>query len=297
MTTRRFLLIVNPRSGRRRGRAVLDQVRPWFAAAAAELDVRLMEQAGDARRWARSLDLAGYGGVCLIGGDGTLHEAVSGLLERGQPASLPLGIIPCGTGNDVTKQLGVSSPQDAVRRIVSGETCPFDVARVEAGGLTDYCVSHVGWAGVADINCWAERLRLLGPLRYAIAALGRILFPQQRRAKLVLDGQTHEDDFLLVAACNTVFSGSGMRLAPRAQVDDGKIDVVILRRASRGRMLRLFARVFDGSHVDLPGVEYYQVRSLHILAEDHRPLDIDGEIKGTTPASIEVLPAAVRFFV
>jgi len=297
MTARRFLLIVNPRSGRRRGMAVLEQVRSWFGAAAAELDVRLTAQSGDARRLARTLDLAGYSGICLIGGDGTLHEVVSGLLERDQPVSLPLGIIPCGTGNDVAKQLGVSSPPDAVRRIVSGETCPFDVARVDAGGATDYCVSLVGWAGVADINCGAERLRLLGPPRYAIAALGRILFPRRRRAQLVLDDQRHEDDFLLVAACNTVFSGSGMRLAPRAKVDDGKIDVVILRRASRWQMLRLFARVFDGSHVDLPGVEYYQVRSLRILAEDRGPLDIDGEIKGTTPASIEVLPAAVRFFV
>ena len=62
-------------------------------------------------------------------------------------------------------------------------------------------------------------------------------------------------------------------------------------------MFRLFARVFDGSHVDMPCVEYHQVRSLNILADDQEPLDLDGEIKGTTPVSIQTIPGAVRFFV
>ncbi len=297
MTDKRFLLIVNPRSGKRRGLAVLEQVKPVFAAADVELDVRITEQSGHARQVARDCSLAGYDGLCLIGGDGTVHEVVSGLIERGESASIPLGLIPAGTGNDVAKQLGVSSPFEAARRIVVGRTSPFDVAKVEAGGQTDYCVTIVGWVGVADINCTAERLRMLGPPRYAVAALWHILFPKRRRARLVLDDQSFEDDFLLVVACNTVFSGSGMRLAPRAKVDDGKLDVVILRRASRWQMLRLFAKVFDGSHVDMPCVEYHQVRSLSILSDDREPLDLDGEIKGTSPVSIQMIPGAVRIFV
>jgi YegS/Rv2252/BmrU family lipid kinase len=297
MTDKRILLIVNPRSGRRRGLAVLEQVKPVFAAADVELDVRVTEQSGHARQIAQELDLARYDGLCLIGGDGTVHEAVSGLIERGEPASIPLGIIPSGTGNDVAKHLGVNRPLDAARRIVAGRTSPFDVARVEAGGQIDYCVTLVGWAGLADINCKAERLRMLGPPRYAVAALWQILFPKRRSAKLILDGQSFEDDFMLIVACNTIFSGSGMRLAPRAKVDDGKIDVVILRNASRWQMFRLFAKVFDGSHVDMPCVEYYQVRSLSILSDDCEPLDLDGEIKGTTPVSIQMIPGAVRFFV
>ena len=197
----------------------------------------------------------------------------------------------------MARHLGVDSTLDAVGRIIAGRTAPFDVAQVEAGGQIDYCVTLVGWAGVADINCRAERLRVLGPSRYALAALGQILFLRRRRAKLTLDDQTIEDDFTLVVACNTIYSGSGMRLAPRAKVDDGKMDVVILRSASRWQMFRLFAKVFDGSHVDMPCVEYYQVRSLSILSDDREPLDLDGEIKGTTPVSIQTIPGAVRFFV
>jgi sphingosine kinase len=135
MTDKRILLIVNPRSGKRRGLAVLEQVKPVFAAANVELNVRVTEQSGHARQIAREFDLAEYDGLCLIGGDGTVHEAVSGLIERGESASIPLGIIPCGTGNDVARHLGANSPSDAERRIVAGRTSPFDVARVEAGGL------------------------------------------------------------------------------------------------------------------------------------------------------------------
>lgn len=297
MTDKRILLIVNPRSGKRRGLAVLEQVKPVLATAHVELDVRVTKQSGHARQIARESDLAGYDGLCLIGGDGTVHEVVSGLMERGEPASIPLGIIPSGTGNDVAKQLGTNSTLDSARRIVAGRTSPFDVARVEAGGQIDYCVTLIGWAGVADINCKAERLRMLGPPRYAVAALWQVLFPKRRRGKLVLDDQSFEDDFVLVVACNTIFTGSGMRLAPRAKVDDGKMDVVLLRNASRWQMFRLFAKVFDGSHVDMPCVEYYQVRSLSILSDDREPLDLDGEIKGTTPVSIQMIPGAVRFFV
>lgn len=171
------------------------------------------------------------------------------------------------------------------------------MAKVETGGQTVYCVTLVGWAGVADVNCTAERLRMLGPPRYAVAAFWHILSAKRYRARLVLDDRILDDKFLLVVACNTVFSGSGMRLAPRAEVDDGKLDIVILRRASRWQMLRLFARVFDGTHVDMPCLEYHQVRTLSILSDEHLPLDLDGEIKGTTPVSIQMIPGAVRVFV
>jgi diacylglycerol kinase (ATP) len=87
-----------------------------------------------------------------------------------------------------------------------------------------------------------------------------------------------------------------MQLAPRAKVDDGKMDVVILRNASRGQLLRLFARVFSGTHVDMPCVEYHQVRSMSIFSDDRTPLDLDGEIRGSAPVSIEVIPGAVSIF-
>ena len=135
---------------------------------------------------------------------------------------------------------------------------------------------------------------MLGPPRYAIA-VGHILFAKPCRARLVLDNRIVDDDFLLVRGLQHGLFRIGdaplLRESGRRQSD-----VVIVRRASRWQMLRLFTRVFDGSHVGMPCVEYHQVRSLSILSDERRPLDLDGEIKGTTPVSIQTISGAVQMF-
>ena len=87
-----------------------------------------------------------------------------------------------------------------------------------------------------------------------------------------------------------------MKVAPHAEIGDGKIDVVAVRHASRRQMLKLFSKVFDGSHLSLGYVEYHQVRSFAIESDGHEPLDLDGEMKGQAPLTAEVLPAALRVF-
>jgi len=296
MTPQHFLFIVNPHSGKRGGLAVLEAVRPVFDTADAELMVQVTERPGHARELAREFVAAEFDGVCVVGGDGTVHEVIGGLMERGEPGAVPLGVIPGGTGNDVSRHLGCKSSFEFAERIVAGQSQPFDVARVEANGLVDYATTLVGWVGVADVNARAERLRALGPCRYALATVRQILFPRRCQATLVLDGERIDDEFMLVVACNTAYSGGGMRLAPSALTDDGKLDVIVIRQASRWQLLRTFARVYHGTHIELPWVECYQVSSLSIVADDCRPLDIDGEVKGSTPVEITVLPGAVRVF-
>jgi diacylglycerol kinase (ATP) len=296
MTQRRFALIVNPRGGTRRGLAVLEQVRPLFAAAQATLDVHVTTGAGHAAQLARSLDLAALDGVCLIGGDGTIQEVVDGLLQRREPPAVPLGVIPGGTGNTVLWHLGCDDVQEAARRILAGQTVPIDVARVTMPDQCTHCVNIIGWGAAVDINRVAERLRWLGPPRYRLAAAWHILRARSHHARLVLDGREQEDDFQMVVACNTKFTGKGMRLAPLAELADGKLDVIVVRGASRWQMLRLFQRVFDGSHLTLDCVEYHQVQSFRIETPGREPLNLDGELKGSSPVSVDLLPAALRLF-
>ncbi len=296
MTPRRLVVVVNPRSGKQRGLAILDRVKPVFAAAGIELDVRVTQRPGHAREIARTLELTGVDGLCSIGGDGTVHEVADGLMQRGEPISVPLGVIPAGTGNTLALHLQCDDPLEAAQRIVAGSTQPLDVVRVTLSDEVVFCVDVVGWGAVAEINATAERLRFLGPPRYGAAALWQILRAKLRRATLFLDGQAIDDEFLFVMACNPKFTGSGMKLAPHAEIGDGKLDVVVVRRATRWQMLKLFTKVFDGSHVALDFVEYHQVRSYAIASQGHNPLDLDGEVQGHTPMSAEVLPSALRIF-
>ncbi len=293
---RRCHAVVNPRGGKHQGSAILEQVRPVFDAAGWDLTVSVTEYPGHAQELARTLPLDGYHGLCVFGGDGTVHEVVNGLMNRGQQSLVPLGLIPSGSANTLHQHLECADPLMAARRIVAGKTSRLDVLRVTMGTQVIYSVDLIGWGSIADVNCRAERWRFLGPSRYTAAALWQIVRARHRRAKVVLDNYVLEDEFLFVIACNAKFAGQGLKMAPRAELGDGKLDVVLCRRASRCQMLRLFVRLFTGSHVSLAGVEYYQVKSLAIESAGGEPLDIDGEVKGDAPFLAEVLPGAMDVF-
>jgi sphingosine kinase len=289
-------MIVNPHGGTKRGLAILDQVKPVLEGAGWKLEVRMSEYAGHAQVIARDFDAACCQRLCVIGGDGTIHEVINGLMQRSRPVSVPLGFIPAGSGNTLHQQLKCVDPLDAARRIIAGKTVSLDAVIVTMGTEVVYCVDIIGWGGVADINRTAEGLRRFGPSRYAIAALWQIVRAHRRWARLVLDDITIEDEFLFVIACNTKFTGKGMKLAPRAEIGDGKIDVVVVRRASRLGLMSLFAKMYDGSHLKLRCVEYHQVRSFRIESNDLNPLDLDGEVKGHSPFCAEMVPAAFQVF-
>jgi YegS/Rv2252/BmrU family lipid kinase len=287
------LMIVNPRGGTGRGIVILEQVRPIFEAAGWKLDVRITDHAGHAEEIAGSVRLDEYAGLFVIGGDGSIHEVVNGLMKRGQPAAVPLGFIPAGSGNTLHQHLHCTDPLEAARRIVAGRVCPLDAVRVTMDRQIVYCVDIVGWGAVADINGTAERLRFLGPIRYAVASLWHILHARALKARVVLDGRTIDDEFLFVIACNTKFTGKDMKLAPRAEIGDGLIDVVLVRRASRLQLLRLFSRVYKGTHLEMDCIEYCQVKSFAIESEGRESLDLDGELKGRAPFQADLMPAAL----
>lgn len=289
-------VIVNPRGGLRRGGDVLEKVRPVLMAADIDLTVLVTTHSGHAFRIAQDLDLQDCHGICLIGGDGTIHEVADGLLQRRDSISVPLGIIPAGTGNTVAQHLKCDEPMEAARRIAQGQTLPLDVIQVKLQDRTVHCIDMVGWGAISDININAERWRILGRQRYAVAALWQIVRARRRQATLLLDGVSHPDDFLFIIACNPKYTGAGMQLAPRAELHDGLMDVVVVRDASRWQMLNLFSKVFDGSHIHLKCVEYHQVRSFEIRTEGHDLMNLDGEMKGFSPIAAEVLPSALSVF-
>ncbi len=296
MIARRCHAVVNPCGGKHQGIAILEQVRPVFAAAGWDLAVSVTEYPGHARELARTLPLDGYNGLCVFGGDGTVHEVVNGLMNRGQRSRVPLGLIPTGSANTLHQHLQCADPLMAARRIVAGKTSRLDVVRVTMGTQVVYSVDLIGWGGIADINCRAEPWRFLGSSRYTAAALWQIFAARHRRARVVLDNHVLEDEFLFVIGCNAKFAGKELKMAPRAELGDGELDVVVCHRTSRLQMLRLFAGLFDGSHVTLDYVEYHQVQSLAIESAGDDPLDLDGEVKGHAPFLAEVLAGAMDVF-
>ena len=295
MTSNRFLTIVNPHGGARRGARVLEQIRPIFDRAGATLDVCLTQARSHAAGIVCEADLPSYTGINVIGGDGSVHDVINGLM-RCQHTATPLGLIPAGTGNTVHAELGCSDAITAAEKIIAGRTRAIDLLRVQADHQIYYCVNIIGWGSIADINHTAERLRWLGRSRYSAAALWNILRRRSRRARLTLDDTTLDGEFMFVLACNTRSTGAAMILAPDAILDNGHVDVVVLRATSRRRLVEVFRRVRDGTHLSMDCIGVYRVTSFAIASESVDPLNLDGEMTGTTPLTAQVIASALRVY-
>ena len=293
----RICVVVNPHCGQRVGRRVLERVKPIFEEAGVELDIVETEYAGHAREVIQGLDLQGEDAFCAVGGDGTMHEVINGLLTRSDDISLPIGLIPAGTGNSFLHGFECLDPLEAARRIVEGKTRPIDVAQVTLGDRVLYAFNIVGWGMVTDILIQSERLRWLGENRYTVASALEVLKGRRRSARLVIEGEESVDDFVFVLACNTQYTGKGMRMAPYADLSDGLIDLVIVREATRRQMLRLLPKVFDGGHVHSPLVEYVQTKEFSLIPDIDETVNVDGELMDRSPVHVVMMPQALQVFV
>ena len=294
---KRLCLAVNPHGGRKSGSIVLRQVKPIFDAAGVNLTIFETEYAGHAREFVRSLDLSEVDGFCAVGGDGTMHEVVNGLLSRPDNSLTPIGLIPAGTGNSFMRGFDCLDPLEAARRIVTGRTRPIDAARVSLGGQTLYAFNIVGWGLVTDILIRSEGLRWLGESCYTAAAALEVLKGRRRAARLIVDGRETSDKFSFVLACNTKYTGKGMLMAPYADLTDGLIDLVIVRKASRAQMLRLLPKVFNGSHVHSPLLEYVQAKEFSLIPEVDETVNVDGELLDRSPIKVSMIPHAFDIFI
>lgn len=292
----RLALIANPKSGTKKAEGLLAEILPRLEAHGGTVDVHVTRSPGHARDLGRDLDVQALDGLCIVGGDGTIHEVLNGLRQRADSPDVPLGFIPAGSGNSICMDLAIRSPLEAVERILSRQTRRVDLAKVVMSGETRYCLNIIGWGAAVDINATAESLRIIGPPRYRAAAIWHILWARPRQARLILDDRDAGSEFLMVLACITRFTGKAMQLAPRANLADGKIDVVMVRQATRLQMLKLFRAIFDGTHLELPFVEYRQVESFRLETPGPDRLNLDGELAGHSPVSVTVLPRTLKIF-
>ena len=284
-----YYLIVNPHGGFKRGLSILEKVKPVFSEANADIEVKETRYAGHARIMANTLDFDGFDGICAIGGDGTMHELVNGMLTRHDGKKRPIGLITGGTGNSFMHDLNCLDPIVAAKRIVTNQLRKLDIARVDAAGEIIYGFNIVGWGLPTDINVTAEKIRFLKGQRYNIASIIEVIRNKMRLATITIDNQTIAGDYGFIIACNTIHTGNAMKMAPLARIDDGKIDLLIVRKAGRLKLLSLFTKLFKGGHIGDPAVVYHQAKEFSLVPLQDHPLNIDGEIVGSTPIHVKML--------
>jgi YegS/Rv2252/BmrU family lipid kinase len=275
----RVTFIVNPRAGRGRTGAFLARYRDRLGG---EADVVWTRSPGHATELARrARDESDV--VCAIGGDGTVHEVVNGLM----PTPVPLVVIPVGSGNDFAGMFGFPrTPEEFTRVVEAGVGLRVDVL---ACGER-YCANSIGLgfeALVTNKSLAIKGLRGL-PLYLAAAMRALVSFDCPPMTIRLADGEVIEGERFMVSVCNGVSAGGGFRLAPDALPDDGLIDLCIVDRMSRRRVLRLLPSAVSGGHTTAAGVTMR--RSSEVSIETERPIHthLDGEYQGQLAGPLRV---------
>ncbi len=294
---KKYYLTVNPYGGGKKGPKILKDVLPLFELKNIELNIIETEYAGHNRDLANQLNMDGYDGFCCIGGDGTLNEVINGLLTRKDRLKFPIGLITGGTGNSFMHDLDCLDPIEAANKIISDKRRFIDVFSCNTDGKTFYGFNILGWGIPTDANILADKLRWMGPQRYNFASIIEVLRHKKRFARLIIDNNSIGADFAFIIGCNTIHTGKGMRMAPLARLNDGLIDLIIVRKVSRFKLLKLFPKVFSGKHIGDPGVDYRQVKQFKIMSEDKSQLNLDGEVLGSTPVEVKILPKEVEILI
>jgi diacylglycerol kinase (ATP) len=239
--------------------------------------------------------------LVVVGGDGMVNLGVNLLAGT----RVPLGIVPSGTGNDMARGLGIphDDTEAAIRMLGERLQAPprvVDAVRVrwtDADGTPGErrfaCALSAGFDAIVN-----ERANLMrrpkGPSRYILALLAELAGLRPLRYRVTLDDEQLELDALLVSVGNNVSLGGGMKITPEALLDDGLLDVMLVKPLSRLAFLRIFPRVFRGEHTSDPRVVMRRAKRIRIEVDAPLVAYADGERIGPLPVELEVEPGALR---
>ncbi|RUV45960.1 MULTISPECIES: diacylglycerol kinase family protein [unclassified Mesorhizobium] len=291
--------------------------RHWSEAAASlkrhfgDFELRETQTSGDAERLAIDLAASGCDLVIAAGGDGTASEVADGLLqaehETGRTSAL--GLLPCGTGIDFARGLGLPDEiEEALTRIAGAGARKVDAGRVcyidDHGALASrhfINIASLGLSGATDraVNADKRKGRVSAKaLFFWRTVLEFIRYRFQEVRITIDDGEPVEARMALVAVANGKFFGGGMMIAPDADLSDGQFDVVILRAAGKLGLIRDIRLLYGGRHRNHPAITILRGRKVLVeplgdVEKNGALVDIDGESPGRIPATFEILPGAL----
>ncbi len=288
---RSFTAVVNPAAGGDPA-AKLIPVARRLREAGAEVAVeysRSLEHAGELARTA-----AAKGDIVIAaGGDGM----VGGLAGALTGVDGVLGILPAGRGNDFARQLGLpEDPERLADLLLSAEPRAIDAIEVTGGDGVTHIVMGGVYGGVDSVaNVHINRLtRLPGSLAYYLGPLRAITTWRPVTYRITVDGETREERGYSVIAANSGYYGYGLHVAPDAEVDDGLLDIVILRHAPKRLFFKVMRELPHGTHVSRPEIEVLRGREVRVEADREIPFGGDGELLGSLPVTVRVLPGALK---
>ena len=293
----KLLLVFNPLASIGRASGLLQKVREGLGRFAA-LEVAPSHYAGHAVDLVAEADLASFDGVIAAGGDGTLFEVLNGLYRKEPAERVPLGLVPLGTGNAFSRDLGLKPGdwQKGIEIIARNRPHRVDVGRVQTETETFYFLNIIGMGFAVDAGLTARKLKKAGKIAYTLGTLWETIKLKSYRLNIDINGKNIIQNNVFVEISNSRYTGTSFLIAPDAKIDDGLLDVTLLSSLPRRRLLRLFPTIYSGRHVEYEEVSTYQAQHIRIHAPGGRLLAPDGEFRGHTPADISCLHHDLELF-
>jgi diacylglycerol kinase (ATP) len=293
VTGERWLMIVNPASGRAHGRHTDRAIQAALRSAGIEFDAIHTESPGHGEHLAREAVQAGRRHLLAVGGDGSVNEVVQGVMTAGlaDTRKVTLAVAPTGTGNDWVRSLGIGrNPNEIARALVAGRTMLHDVGAIDfpTGETPRRWFINVAGAGY---DAWVtERVPRPVPsavtyLRIALAGLARYQSPQFR---ITADADVIAGRLLLAFVANARYCGNRMHVAPAARMDDGLFDLLAVNELSLLQVLPKLAKLYGGRILGDPAVRHLRTATVRIETDPSVVVQADGQIVGRTPAEFRL---------
>ncbi len=288
-------IIVNPKANRGTAAIIGEQVFEAFAKEGIAVINLSAATALEAKKKAEELiRLQEISALVAVGGDGTT-QLCAGIAV---PNQIPLGIVPAGSGNDQARELNIDPTNipAAVKNILDSLDSPkrVDAMKVSVSGKEIWSIGSISAGFDALCATRANSLRWpKGSNSYIAALLLELPSFKAIEYHLDVDGEKRVIEAMLCGVANVKNFGGGMMISPNSDITDGQLEVFILHKVSRARLLRIFPTVYKGKHLRFPEVEIFKAKSIKI-SNDNYPVTCDGELVGKAPFSTEVHPGALR---
>ncbi|MNZ75357.1 Diacylglycerol kinase [compost metagenome] len=294
MLPKRARLIYNPTSGREEMKKRLPDILQRLEQGGIETSCHATVGEGDATIAAAEAADRNYDLIIAAGGDGTLYEVINGL--AGKANRPPLGILPLGTTNDFARAMGIPKHWEyAVDLILQQYTRPVDVGKAN----NRYFINIAGGGSLTELtyDVPSKLKTMIGQLAYYMKGMEKMtrLRPTELNFQASGVGQFN-DEFMMFLICNSNSVGGFERLAPDSKLDDGLLDVLLIRKCNLPEFIKLVTLALRGEHLSDPHVIHFRTDELKVTTPDYVQINLDGEYGGVLPCTFSVLPSHLQIF-